>query len=590
MLGHRGILRENNLHDTEVAPVPPPPADGFDIQSFRTADGSYNDLAQPWMGRAGARFGRNMPLALTYGEKPPTLYEPNPRLVSARLLARDKFVPVPHLNVFAAAWIQFMVHDWLSHGPNDRADPHLFPVPEGDDWPGGEMEVLRTRPDPQPPGAESRPAAYVNTETHWWDASQIYGSMLERQILIRTEPDRRTFDGNGIFVADPALVRPDGKLPLDENGLLPLDPTSKFQGQELAGVNGNWWIGLSVLHTLFAREHNSIVDRIRVDFPSQSGEWLFQKARLVNAALLAKIHTVEWTPALMNSPSGRFAMRGNFFGLLGEEFRNAYGRIGDGEILSGIPGSPKNHHTAPYAMTEEFAASYRLHSLIPDGFSFRGHQDDGALFDCGLADVFANKARDVYQRASLLDVAYSLGTSHPGALVLHNFPNALRRLDKRADDTVFIDLAAVDVLRDRERGVPRYCEFRRQIGAPVPKNFEELTNNETWRRELQEVYASVEQVDLLVGTLAESDARNGSPPGFGFSDTVFRIFILMASRRLKSDRFFTEDFRPEVYTPAGFDWVQQNSLRTVFERHLPELAPDFAVVRNVFFPWTKARR
>src|SRR5262249_4183430 len=155
---------------------------------------------------------------------------------------------------------------------------------------------------------------------------------------------------------------------------------------------------------------------------------------------------------------------------------------------------------------------------------------DTPIFDCGLKDVFANKSRDVYERASLLDVAYSLGTSHPGALVLHNYPNALRRLDKRADDTVFIDLAAVDILRDRERGVPRYCEFRRQIDAPVPKSFEELTSNEDWRRELKEVYATVDQVDLLVGTLAESSAKNGSPPGFGFSDTVFRIFILMASR------------------------------------------------------------
>jgi Animal haem peroxidase len=581
MLGHRGILREKNLYDTEVEPKNPANPGNFDIQNFRTADGAYNDLAQPWMGRAGARFGRNMPLSLTYGEKPPTLYEPNPRLVSAKLLARKDFVPVPHLNVFAAAWIQFMVHDWLSHGANDRADPHVFPVPDGDDWPGGSMEILRTKPDPQPPGAEDRPAAYTNTESHWWDGSQIYGSTQTRQDQVRTDPAT-------------GALRPDGKIHLDADGFLPADPdpgtSAKFPNQELAGVNGNWWVGLSVLHTLFAREHNAIVDRLRIDFPHQNGEWLFQKARLVNAALLAKIHTVEWTPALMNSPSGRFAMRGNFFGLLGEEFRNAYGRIGDGEILSGIPGSPKNDHTAPYAMTEEFAASYRLHSLVPDNFSFRRHEDDGAIFDCGLADVFANKVRGVYERASLLDVAYSLGTSHPGALVLHNFPNTLRRLDKRADDTVFIDLAAVDILRDRERGVPRYCEFRRQIDAPVPESFEDLTSNEDWRRELREVYSSVEQVDLLVGTLAESNARNGSPPGFGFSDTVFRIFILMASRRLKSDRFFTEDFRPEIYTPAGFDWVQQNSMRTVFERHLPELTPDFAVVRNVFFPWTNARR
>jgi hypothetical protein len=102
------------------------------------------------------------------------------------------------------------------------------------------------------------------------------------------------------------------------------------------------------------------------------------------------------------------------------------------------------------------------------------------------------------------------------------------------------------------------------------------------------VYGEVERVDLLVGTLAESkSARYGTPPGFGFSDTAFRIFILLASRRLKSDRFFTEDFRPEVYTPAGFEWVRDNSFRTVVERHAPALARHFGNVRNLFFPWTR---
>ena len=88
-------------------------------------------------------------------------------------------------------------------------------------------------------------------------------------------------------------------------------------------MNGSWWVGLSVLHTMFAREHNAIVDRLRVDYPHADGEWLFQKARLVNAALIAKIHTVEWTPALMNSPEGRMAMRGNFWGVLGEHYCRA---------------------------------------------------------------------------------------------------------------------------------------------------------------------------------------------------------------------------------------------------------------------------
>jgi len=89
-------------------------------------------------------------------------------------------------------------------------------------------------------------------------------------------------------------------------------------------------------------------------------------------------------------------------------------------------------------------------------------------------------------------------------------------------------------------------------------------------------------VDLLVGLHCET-----APPGFGFSDTAFRIFILMASRRLKSDRFFTSDFTPKVYTPAGFAWIQDNNLRSVLERHVPHMRPHFANVRNVFFPWDK---
>ena len=175
---------------------------------------------------------------------------------------------------------------------------------------------------------------------------------------------------------------------------------------------------------------------------------------------------------------------------------------------------------------------------------------------------------------------YSRATSHAGQLVLHNYPQGLRRLHKK--DDIFVDVASIDVLRDRERGVPRYCAFRRRLGMSVPKSFAELTSNPDWQRDLAAVYKSVEQVDLLVGMHCET-----LPPGFGFSDTAFRIFILMASRRLKSDRFFTIDFRPEVYTPAGFAWVQDNSLRAVLERHVPQLRPHFANIRNVYFPWDK---
>jgi len=78
------------------------------------------------------------------------------------------------------------------------------------------------------------------------------------------------------------------------------------------------------------------------------------------------------------------------------------------------------------------------------------------------------------------------------------------------------------------------------------------------------------------------------PTGFAFSDTAFRIFVLMASRRLNSDRFFTIDFTPEVYTPAGMDWLKANSMLTVVLRHFPDLAPAMRGLDNAFAPWQAA--
>ena len=79
------------------------------------------------MGSAETRFGRNAPLPLTFGEISPGIYEPNPRRISRDLLARREFVPATTLNVLLPAWLQFMVHDWFSHGLNDTtAQPHCF--------------------------------------------------------------------------------------------------------------------------------------------------------------------------------------------------------------------------------------------------------------------------------------------------------------------------------------------------------------------------------------------------------------------------------------------------------------------------------
>ena len=124
LIGLRQRLRQRNLYDTETtapksAEQRPRPRD----LNVRTIDGSFNDLDRPAMGSIGCRFGRNVPVDRTYPEKEPDLIEPNPRVVSRELLTRNKFVPATTLNVLAAAWLQFEVHDWFSHGKSEPANP-----------------------------------------------------------------------------------------------------------------------------------------------------------------------------------------------------------------------------------------------------------------------------------------------------------------------------------------------------------------------------------------------------------------------------------------------------------------------------------
>lgn len=93
---------------------------------------------------------------------------------------------------------------------------------------------------------------------------------------------------------------------------------------------------------------------------------IFDKARIVNCALMAKIHTVEWTPAILAHPALQIGMHANWWGIVGEKLTKAIGRISKtSEAISGIPGSTVDHQGIPYSLTEEFVSVYRMHSLIP---------------------------------------------------------------------------------------------------------------------------------------------------------------------------------------------------------------------------------
>ena len=667
--------------------------------------------------------------------------------------ARCDYVQAPFFNVLAAFWIQFMTHDWFSHldeglnktelmavGCSDRYDGDAYRKLTPDEVaalgcrPGDEVdEALMADTTPPPTfddGGRTRmaraPRTTSNLNTAWWDASQIYGYSARSAQRVKRDPN------------DPAkllMVRESTRSGTgDEQGYLPTfsagDPIiPSWAGQEATAFPDNWSIGTSFYSNLFAREHNLFVDefhrRAAADPDADSGlrdpdhpdqviryrdvqpDLLFQVARLVVAAEIAKIHTVEWTTQLLYDEPLYQAMNANWHGLvrtdnkvsralehvavdrLGRSFNETeetqwYSVFASGAGITGL-GSHRyaegdqgflgivkgakdiwslsdpdhvqggvNHFGSPFNFPEEFVTVYRLHPLVPDLLDVREFSAPNQIQrEVPVASMVRADATPAMHTEGLANWALTMGRQRLGALTLQNHPMFLQNLPmpRIAGGTGKLDIPALDVIRDRERGIPRFNEFRRQYGLHSLTSFDDFVDihlpaddpgrkhQEQLVLKLRQIYGqhtcddskvitdaqtldgkpitdclghpdgtvvdNIEDLDTVVGWLAESTR----PHGFAISETQFTVFIINASRRLFSDRFFTSSYRPEFYSNLGIAWVDDNGpdgkvmekgrpngheeevspLKRVLLRTMPELSDELSGVVNAFDPWARDR-
>ncbi|MGE0614234.1 MAG: peroxidase family protein [Bacteriovoracia bacterium] len=614
----RDGLLNNNLHDPHVDYSG---YAGYKITDcsannprFRSADGTCTDLTRPLAGAAGVAFGRNVPPSFIDQNAAANLMTPNPSEVSKKFFTRGEFKPVPFLNMLAASWIQFMNHDWLTHGRN--MDKNAYQVPGA----GDASLVERTKENTADSTQYKREfgKTTLNDVTHWWDGSQIYGSNLREQLSVRamSEGKMKTVVQNGREL-----------LPYDQE--LNAANNKQNRGHEVTGFRDNWWVGLSMLHHLFVKEHNAIAEMLWKKHVTALGngkyqwkngsqklvlsargidEQVFQVARLINAAVMAKIHTVEWTPAILANDTLKRAMYANWYGLINpNSWTKALRRIpylnradwirgtSSGYLIGGVVGDKRNDYGVPFSITEEFTSVYRLHSLLPEALEFKHAGKPDSIEKVAFLDTRNDKSYGIMASHDLKDLFYSFGTQHPGQLVLNNFPKFMQELPIPGHG--IMDLGMVDIMRDRERGVPRYNQFRRGINLkPITKYADFFpggkaadARQEAILAKFYEVYGkdengndNVEMIDLLVGTLSE-EVR---PQNFGFGETMFQIFIVMASRRLMADRFYTDNYRPEYYTESGIEWIDaEGFLERVIVRHMPELKKHVQGLETAFNPW-----
>ena len=735
----------------------------------RTVSGICNDILNPLMGSTGQLFARNVEFDTTYpdlGQNELTrnrhgnrlgLLTPDPQVISRKLFTRPQTNPdachagyglpdnskaadcdykkAPFFNVLAAFWIQFMTHDWFSHLEEGHNQAEYMKVgcesqkvnnvetPLTPD----DIQKLGCRPDDRmdkayvaedsEPGKFSAggkeylaraPKTMRNTNTAWWDASQIYGYDDRSRQRVKRDPA-----DTAKLLLTPAGSTGQGYLPVFAPDA-PINP--EWTGQEVAAFPDNWTIGTSFYHNLFTREHNTFVTEFRaltaktpnadsglrdpakpkqvIHYKDVSADELFEAARLVVSAEIAKIHTIEWTPQLLYNEPLYKGMNANWNGLLGDsgsdvskalstvvtkglgKSENAdkatawYSVLASGPGIFGIGSrvhgyditKPQytnggvNHFGSPFNFPEEFVTVYRLHPLVPDLIEYREADKDPnkIVAKVPIVETFQAKATDAMHSRGLANWALSMGRQRLGLLTLHNHPQFLQnlKLGRLDSPTQQIDIAALDLIRDREHGVPRFNEFRRQYGLRQLTSYDDFVDRHVaagtpeWQeqqdmvRSLREVYGqhvcdaskvitdaqrnedgtpindclgkpngstvdNIEDVDTVVGWLAESTR----PHGYAISETQFVVFILNASRRLFSDRFFTSSFRPEFYTKLGVDWVNNNGpgpaqmekgapnghtqpvspLKRVLLRNVPELSAELQSVVNVFDPWARDR-
>jgi Animal haem peroxidase len=438
-----------------------PPSSPSNEVEFRTIDGSNNNLADPVMNKAQTDFTRVGPTNFSDGISE-MRSGPNPREISNIVVAQEETgEDGPHLmndNGIALsgmmyAWGQFIDHDLdLQKGGGGTTADISITVPADDQFlpPGSTIPVTRLAIDPAT-GVEGHPATAINTITGWLDGSQIYGSNAATAANLRTA---------------------DGHMKTSEGDNLPINPES---GRFMAGdVRAQENPDLTALQVLFVREHNYQVDQLQKEHPNWTGDQLYEMAKAITTAEMVNITYSEWLPHLLGKDAiGPYqGYDPNVDARITEEFAGAAFRFGHSIV------------------SDEISAISNLGELTSEQTLAESFSTDAATFaTIGADGLLRHLSGDL---ANLLDTHIVDG--------LRNF---------LVDGPTQLDLAAINIQRGRDMGLGTLNQTREALGLTPYTSFDEVTSDPETAAALEQVYGSVDAIDLWVGGLAEDHVAGG---------------------------------------------------------------------------------
>ncbi len=483
------------------------------VVDVRSIDGSGNNLSNTQWGAVGSALQRTAATSSSTGAFYPgdgsgsiilggpgsTDSMPNPRDVSNHLYytgVKDR-TSRRGLSNMLWQWGQFLDHDITLVEPSPFPGDFVpIPVPPGDPM-SPMIPFQRSQIAAGTGTSAANPRQQVNSISAYIDASNIYGSDTIRQMELRDI-------GNG------------GRMKTSMGNMLPYNTTGlpNAGGTDsslfLSGdVRANEQVGLTAMHTLFVREHNRLADMLAGQNPSWSDDALYNTSRAIVGAEMQAITYREFLPALLGK-------------------RNAY---------SLAPAHYQYDDTANAGISNEFStAIYRFgHSMLPEELKLaRVH--GSAAGSLPLMDAFFDP--------TFLGSDADGSTRHMDQILLGLSTSVAQEIDTKVTDAVRnflfgapgsggMDLAALNIQRNRDHGLPSYNDTRIAYGLSPALSFRDITGDRKVRRKLRQLYDSVDDIDSWVGALAEDHIRGGS-----VGELVYASIVEQFTDLRDGDRFF----------------------------------------------------
>uniref|UniRef100_A0A8C8WC56 Lactoperoxidase n=1 Tax=Panthera leo TaxID=9689 RepID=A0A8C8WC56_PANLE len=527
-------------------------------QKYRAADGTCNNLQHPAWGASRTAFERILKPAYENGFNLPRGAGrqplPPPSLVSTELAATATVTPDDRYTHMLMQWGQFLDHDLghtvpalstarFSDGRPCSAvctnDPPCFPIHAGDPRRAHAACLFFARSSPVCGSGATSPAMssvyareQANQLTAYLDGSNVYGSSERESRALRELAAPR-----GLLRTGPPWA-PSGKH------LLPFapGPPTECGGPGRAGRGPCFLAGdhraneqpaLTAMHTLWLREHNRLAAELRALNPHWDGDTLYHEARKIVGAELQHITYSHWLPKILGEPGMRL-LRG---------YRGYDPSVNAGILNSFATAAFRFGHTLINPVLQRLNGSF---GEIPEGHLplHKAFFAPSRIIEEGGIDPLL---RGLFGTAAKLRV--------PSQLLSLELTEKLFSSAR----SVALDLAATNIQRGRDHGIPPYADFRVFCNLSSAERFEDLRNeikDAGIRQKLKKLYGSPGNIDLWPALMVEDLI-----PGTRVGPTLMCLFVTQFQRLRDGDRFWYEN--PGVFTPAQLTQLRQASLGRV---------------------------